>query len=67
MEKPTFKEIAAKFGVPLDNVIALHKKNIEGLKQMFERSIKTGKYNGYTTSQLREMIAESESRLITEV
>jgi hypothetical protein len=46
---------------PIETIKKHYAANARGLRRMVERSLKTGKYNGFTTNQLIEKAEQYES------
>ena len=46
--------------VPIENMRNHYRANANGLRKMAERSLKTGKYNGFTTTYLTEKAKQYE-------
>lgn len=57
----TESQIAMFFGVTVERIREQYSENAKALKQMHNKSIRTGKkVNGYTELHLSEMVAEYE-------
>lgn len=57
----TEDQLAARFGVTVQQVRAMHADNGRALRRMLAKALQTGKkVNGYSAQKLRKMVADTE-------